>query len=132
MEKPTKSDAELLLQIIAMMQSNSEYRKAARWFSEELGNLSYDEFKSKYPKGSDGYRNFTLFTGFYELVSTLVNNDLLNAGLIFDIWGNLAWKKADAIVQGIRKDLEWSRLYENYEFLAKKYPEWNEMQAPKV
>ncbi|MHA1992086.1 MAG: DUF4760 domain-containing protein [Candidatus Hodarchaeales archaeon] len=130
--KPTKDDAELLLQFMAIGNNNDDYKNAGNWFFEELSEQSYEEFKSKYPVGSQGYRNFMLVIGFNEVISTFVNNNLLSGDLVFDLWGNLNWKKAGPIVKGLRKDMEYPRLFENYEYFVKNYNKWDEKNPKKV
>jgi len=132
MSKPTKDDASLLLQLIAMTNADEEYRKALRWINEEFHEKNYDDFKAKYPKGSEGYRNFMTLAFYGELTGTLINKELLSEDLVFDLMGSLFWEKVEPIAHGIRKDLEMPRLFENYEVCAKKYPMWAEKNPPKV
>lgn len=132
MSKPTKEDASLLLQIYAVSKADEEYKKATRWIFEEFNEKSFDDFKNKYPMGSEGYRNFMSFAGYGELVGILVNKELLNEDLVFDMWGHMFWEKVEPIVKGLRIALEMPRLFENYEVCAKKYPMWAEKNPPKV
>lgn len=129
MSKPTKDDASLLLQLMIVLNADKD---ADNWFLDEFDEKNYDDFKAKYPKGSEGYRNFMTVASNGELIGTLVNKELLSEDLIFDLWGSLLWEKAEPIAHGIRKDLEMPRLFENYEVYAKKYPMWAEKNPPKV
>jgi len=129
--KPTKEDADLLLRFFGIMRSDEEYRRAGRWFYYELDVKSYEEFKQKYPKGSEGLINFNVFAGYFEVLGTLVNNGLLSEDLVFDMF-LVPWKKAEPIVHGIRKEMKEPRLYENLEVLAKKQADWEKKHPPKV
>ena len=131
LSKPTKADAELFLRYFAIMRSDEDFKKAMRWFYEEFDVKSYRAFKKKYPMGSEGYRNFMVFVGYWEVLGTLVNNGLLSEDLVFDMFA-VPWKKAEPIVHGIRKDMKIPRLYENFEVLAKKLPQWEKKHPPKV
>ena len=126
---PTKDDASLLLQLITVFNAD---RDAWRWFIEVFDEKNYDDFKARYPKGSEGYRNFNIVAGNGELIGTLVNKELLSEDLIFDLWGDFLWEKAEPIVHGMRKDREMPRFLENFEVFAKKYPMWAEKNPPKV
>jgi len=128
MSKPTKADAEMFLQVLAMMRSDEEFKKAWWWAIEEfrVKRYSYDEFKSEYPMGSEGYRNFLTFASYMETLGMLVYFDLLGEDLIFGKFGDLGWEQAEPIVQGLRKDWEYNELYVYYEVLAKKFPKWEE------
>ena len=134
LSKPTKADAELFLQVLAMMRSDDEFKKAWWWLNEELAvkRYSYDEFKSKYPVGSEGYRNFLTYASYMETLGVLVNFDLLGEDLIFGKFGDLTWELVEPIAQGLRKDWEFPRLFEYYEVLAKKYPKWEEKNPIKI
>lgn len=107
-------------------------QRATRWIFEEFDEKSYDDFKEKYPRGVEGYRNFMSFAGYGELIGTFINKELLSVDLVFDLWGSLYWEKVEPIAQGLRKDLEMHRLFENYEVCAKKFPMWAEKKPPKV
>ena len=131
LSKPTKADAELFLRFFAIMRSDEDFKKAMRWFYEEFDVKSYRAFKKKYPMGSEGYRNFMVFTSYWEVLGTLVNNGLLIQDLVFDMFA-FPWEKAEPIVHGIRKDMKIPRLYENFEVLAKKLPQWEKKHPPKV
>jgi len=130
--KPTKEDADLLLRFFATMRSDEEYRRAERWFYYELDAKSYEEFKQKYPKGSEGDMNFNLCVGYFEILGILVNNGLLNEGLAFEFIGPMPWKEVMPIVHGIRKEMKEPRVYENLEVLAKKQADWEKKHPPKV
>ena len=131
MSKPTKDDASLLLQFITTMNTPSD-KEAFKWFSNIFDEKIYEDFKAKYPKGSEGYRHFMNVASNMELLSTFVNRELLSEDLVFDLWGPLFWKKVEPIAQGMRKEMEMPRLFENYEVCAKKYPMWAEKNPPKV
>jgi len=99
---------------------------------EELDIKSYDEFKAKYPLKSEGNRYFRNYTGYMEILSTLVNKELISEDLVFDLFGSSMWEKLAPIVYGMRKDIGMPRYLENYEVLSKKYPKWAEENPPKV
>ena len=129
MAKPTKDDASLLLQLLTLLKKDND---ALRWINEKFEEKNYDDFKAKYPKGSEGYRNFMTVASNGELIGTLVNKELLSEDLIYDLWGPLLWEKVEPIAHGMRKDINRPRLFENYEVCAKKYPMWAEKNPPKV
>ena len=132
MSKPTKEDAALLLQFMAVMAANEENQKATNWIWVDFHEKNYDDFKTKYPMGSEGYKNFMRFARNGELIGMLVNKELLNEDLVFDLYGSMLWEKVEPIVHGMRKEINMPRLFENYEVCAKKYPLWAEKNPPKV
>ncbi|MHA1106527.1 MAG: DUF4760 domain-containing protein [Promethearchaeota archaeon] len=132
MSKPTKDDASIMLQIIAMMKGDKEYQKAEKWSFVEFKAKDYEDFKKKYPMGSEGYGYMMSLLSYGELIGSFVNNELLSEDLVFDLYGNMLWDKAEDIVHGLRKDWGRPRLHENYEVCAKKYPMWAEEHPPKL
>ncbi|MFX1559550.1 MAG: hypothetical protein ACFFBL_03085 [Promethearchaeota archaeon] len=132
MSQPKKEDAELLIQLFAIARNDDEAIEANWWVFEKLDVDNYDEFKSKYPFGSEGDRMVRIYASYGELAGVLVNRGLLSEDLAFDWLGDFAWGRLGPIVQGMRKEAKMPRLFENYEVLAKKYPEWAEKNPPKV
>lgn len=132
MSNPTREGASLFLQLFEIMMGDSDFRKSWRWIFEELDVKNYDDFKAKYPLKSKENRRLRIYTGYMEMLGTLVNKGLISEDLIFDLWGSLTWEKLESLVYGIRKDIGMPRYLENYEVLAKKYKAWAERNPPKV
>ena len=132
MPKPTKEDAALIIQIFGIGAADAEYQKAIMWFFAEMNEKNYDDYKKKYPMGSEGFQNFMKISSYMELVGTLVNREVLSEDLVFEMWGDGDWEKAKPIIYGMRKDLAMPRFLENYEILVKKYPEWAEKNPIKI
>jgi hypothetical protein len=132
MGKPTKEDASLLIQIFNTASADEHYRDAFYWFNTEMNEDNYDDFKEKYPPGSDGYRHFMRMSSYGELVGALVNREVLNEDLVFELYGDMMWEKSSPIVRGMREDLKMPRFLENFEVMALKYPEWAEKNPPKI
>jgi hypothetical protein len=129
---PTKEDAALLLQLLTYFAANEKNSIASNWVYEKFDEKNYDDFKTKYPVGSEGYRNVTRVASNGDLIGALVNKGLLSGDLIFDLWDSMLWEKLGPIVQGARNEAKMPRLYENYEVCAKKYQAWAEKNPPKV
>ncbi|MFW9785185.1 MAG: hypothetical protein ACFFFB_23090 [Candidatus Heimdallarchaeota archaeon] len=132
MTKATKEDAALWIQLFGIGVADEKFQKASDWFTFEMNETNYEDFKKKYPLGSEGYMNFMKITSYAELAGALVNLDILSEDLVFETYGNMMWDKAKPIVHGMRKDLNMPRFLENYEACAVKYPKWAEEHPPKV
>lgn len=132
MSNPTKEDAALLLQLMTYFAANEKNSIASNWTYEKFNEKNYDDFKSKYPVGSEGYKNIRRVASNGELIGVLVNKDLLSEDLVFDLFGSMLWEKLEPIIHGIRKEAKMPRLYENYEVCAKKYQIWAEKNPPKI
>ena len=132
MSKPTMEDAQIFIQILGIISQNKDLTDAMNWVALELNVKSYEEFKQKYPMGSDGFKKFNGYTAIFETIGILVNRGLLSADLIYDAWGNLYWNKTESIVHGQREEWKMPRLNENLEVMAKGYKEWAEKNPPKL
>ena len=132
MPKPTKEDADLILKIFSTAMNDELYQNAYRWFLIEFNETNFDNFIKENPIGSQNTRYFMRVTTYCELVSTLVVTEVLSDDLVYEMWGDMQWAKAEPIVKGFRAQFGMPRLYENFEVVAKKYPEWSEKHPPKV
>ena len=131
MPKPTYADAQVFLQFFATMRLDEDAKKAMFWFWETPAVKTYKEFKEKYPVGSEGYRNFVTVGMYFETLGVLVYYKLLHEDLPFDAF-SLLWEKAEVVVKGMQKEYKAPRMFENYEWLAKKIPAWHEKHPPKL
>jgi len=132
--KPTKADAQLLLQFFQAIFGNENVMKAVRWTMDMPAVKSYEEFKEKYPPGSEGQMNIMLIGIYYELLGVLLYHKVLNEDLAFDLFRTaraICWDKAEPIVKGMQKDLKWPELLENYEWLAKRQSAWRKKHPAK-
>ena len=131
MPKPTKADGSMLLQFFGTMRLDEDAKKAMFWLWETPAVKTYKEFKEKYPIGSEGYRNFVTVGMYFETLGVLVYHKLLHEDLVFDAFA-LLWDKVEVVVKGLQKEYKAPRMFENYEWLAKKGPEWREKHPPKL
>ena len=131
MPKPTKADASILLQFFGTMRLDEDAKKALFWLWETPAIKTYKEFKEKYPMGSEGYRNFVTVGMYFETLGVLVYYKLLHEDLVFDVFA-LLWDKVEVVVKGLQKEYKSPRMFENYEWLAKKGSEWHRKHPPKL
>ncbi len=123
LKKPTKRDAELLLQMSETFNT-PEMRDAMTWFMKDFSAKDYKEFKSKYPDGSPGDQNLGMMLGQFETAGVLVSHGLLNENLYFDVSGiGFVWPKVEKIVQGMQKEMG-PALWENAVWLAQRQKWW--------
>ena len=123
MKKPTTEDAKILLMLF---ESNDtpQMREAMNWASSLHAVKSYQEFKSKFPEGSEGARHVGVILGSFELAGVLVSHGLLNENLYFDMSGiEFMWPKFEKIVAGMRKEMG-PALFENAVWLAERQKKW--------
>ena len=93
MSKPTKEDASLFLQLFSIMQNDKDLEKAYQWLINDLDIDNFEAFQAKYQKGIQGRLNLGTYAGYMEILSTFVNYELISEDLIFDLWGDMFWRK---------------------------------------
>jgi len=134
MAKPTRGDAELILQLVGLLQS-AEQADARRWFFKEFKAKDFAEFNKNYPKSSDERQKVSTVLGFFETAGVLVWHGLLNADLFFDLsFGlELVYQKVAPIIPGWQKQAKAPALWENVQWLAEGAETWNKtVWKPKV
>ena len=131
--KPTHEDAKVLLELLEATQTDN-FQKARNWW---FGNLSvenpmpYEEFKQKFPEGSEGHNSFGLVSSFFETAGVLVKYGLLHEDLFFDRFLiDPYWKSAKTIVRGERSEYD-PLIAENFEWLARRAPVWRRKHLAK-
>jgi len=126
MAKPTRGDAELVLQLVGVAQS-AEQADARRWFFKEFKAKDFAEFDKNYPQGSDERWKVSTVLGFFETAGVLVWHGLLNADLFFDLSFGLepVYQKVAPIIPGWQKQANAPALWENVQWLAERAETWN-------
>jgi len=131
MSEPTQRDVDILLRLWEMHNA-SELQAARMWVFTEFGAVDYAEFKRKYPSGSVEWRLFTNDNATYEMYGVLINRNLLNEDLFFDLFGglNLLWDKLRPVLAGMRQEID-PYLYENFELLCRQAQDWKAEHPPR-
>jgi hypothetical protein len=122
MAAPTHEDATLLVQL-ATLSAQLGLAEASSFIWSDQFVSDYQEFKRRHPMGSKGFEQVNKAAGFNETVATLVKNGLLNADLVHDwLAVEMAWRRLEPILVGMREESGEPRLFENFEALAARAP----------
>jgi len=123
MKKPTKEDADLLLELFSVSNTPQD-QEAGMWFTKEFSAKDYEEFKSKYPTGSAEYGKILIVLSSLEAAGALVSHGLINENLYFDMSGiAFLWEKIGHIIPDWQKDSD-PALWENAVWLAERQKQW--------
>ena len=127
MSKPTQKDAELLIRLYRIMSEVEAINKGLWMAVEELNISSYEEYKEKHPKGSEGHRNLSRYLSFMELVGVLVKYDVINEDIVFDLFPT-PWDRVEPVIRGWQEEFgpSWK---ENYVLLVERQKEWLKKRA---
>lgn len=109
--------AQLLSNFMGMwLTSDSLHDAILYWFNQP--KMEYKEFKERYPRDSDGFKDIMLFFDFYEFIGLITKWKLVYKKLVDDMF-SLQWDKYGPIIKGMQEDLGSTRMFEHYEWLAK-------------
>ena len=125
MVKPTKQDAEMLIEIMSAYNSPSmvEARSFLRTFPAGLG---FEEMLAKYPRGSEGRERFGSVMAFWDTVGILLKKGLLNQDLIFDSFlGDPPWPTVKRFYEEAREKGNSPHEGENLEIAYNLLVKWN-------
>ena len=129
-----KEDIDILLRLAELYNTSYDF-EAAEWFWGQFREpTTFEEFRNKYPQGSNGAQLFERFTSKFELAGILIEYGFLDEGLYFDRYGGVQteWESTKSIIYGIRKEWNDPRFRENFEILATRGIKWLENHPPKL
>src|SRR5260370_36422585 len=124
--QPDTSDAQLL---IALYQT-----QAAHNLGEVMGYIwsndfptDFKGFRNTFERGSNSTQEQGLYRalGYFETIGTLHRNNLISEDLLFDwLAVDMAWGRLKGFVLGTRKELGNARMFENFEYMARRCANW--------
>jgi hypothetical protein len=122
MSKATQKDAELLIELVKMVNT-PEMNEAQNWIWSDEFATNKDKFSEKFPPGSEGNRKTSSVFAFYEMVGTLYKHKLINKELLYDMFSIRGlWERVSSVCRGDREKYNVPQLWENFELLAKDEP----------
>jgi hypothetical protein len=133
MVKPTHADAEILLKLVELEQSDRMIR-AQSWFWGEFAEKDFEEFQKEYPSGSEGDNYSNAIIDFWETVGVLLRYKLINEYLLFGRFWDVEsyWERLQPVIYGMREAYEEPEISENFEWLAKRAAKWRKSHKRKV
>jgi hypothetical protein len=133
MAKPTRADAEILLKLVELEQSDRMIR-AQSWFWGEFSEKDFEEFQKEYPSGSEGDNYCNAIIDFWETVGVLLHYKLINEYLLFDRFWDVEsyWERLQPVIYGMREAYEEPEISENFEWLAKRATKWRKSHKRRV
>lgn len=109
MAKPTREDAQLLIQLLQLGASNNLDEAMARIFADDFDPETADPDDEAVRK----------MLGFWESVGTLTKNELVSVELVNDwFWVQGVWTRLGPAALKTREKHGEPRLFENFEALA--------------
>ena len=128
---PTHEDARLMVELF-QLRLNPFMQQSENWFSTNFQPGTWDELKQKYPLGGQEWRMLNTVLGYWELLGSLVDHNLLSEDLLFDAIESVdvTWDKVKDWLPNARIEMG-SDLWENIEVLVTKQRRWRIVRTPK-
>jgi hypothetical protein len=118
MAEPTKEDAQLMIQL-AQLGTDMIDPKARGWIWSGDFVSDPDEFRSKFPRGSDEYGYVNSMAAWHETLATLWKRGLISEELVFDwLWVPAMWERLKPLLLAEREEAGVSELWANFETMA--------------
>jgi hypothetical protein len=118
MAEPTKEDAQLMMQL-AQLGTQMIHPKARGWIWSDDFVSDPDEFRSKYPHGSEEAAYVNSMASWHETLATLWKRGLISEELLFDwLWVPAMWERLKPILLAEREGAGVSELWANFEAMA--------------
>jgi len=132
MGKPDSRDAELILKLYDMRREKV-LREARSWFAGKFEAGTVDELRRKYPPGSQEDAYFRMVVSYWDMVGALIYHKTINEDLFFETNREYLgiWRKAQPLIEELRRQRQNPKLYENLEYLVRAYQRWSDEQEPK-
>ena len=132
MAKPDYKDAEMILRLYELRREKV-LREARSWFAGKFEAKTLDELRRKHPPGSQEDAYFRMVVSFWDMAGALLYHKTINEDLFFDTNREFmgVWRKAQPIIEELRRHRQNPKLYENLEYAVRAYNRWTEKQEPK-
>jgi len=124
MAKAEYEDARLLLQLYDLRRE-ALLRRARQWFLGQFNAYNWEEYRRKFPQGSEEERMIRMVTSYWNMAASIVRSGAIDEQLFFQNSGEMlqVWDKVKPWVEGARIEVRPSYLI-NLESVAENYREW--------
>jgi hypothetical protein len=131
MSRPaTPEDARLLVEIMNGAVAEQALEGMELLWTYEVAP-SYETFIADHSRVTDAYRNMFAVLTLFERIGTFVKHQVLNEVLVLDmLWAIGAWERCEKIVRDLRRQRENEKLFENFEWLARRETELSQRGTP--
>ncbi len=120
----TYDDANLILRLYEMRRED-RMREARAWFVKNFHCKNVEEYTKVAPAGSQENAYARQVITYWEMVSSLVANDVLNETLFFQSGQELllVWTRVSSMLPELRKAYKNPGLWKNLEIVAERFIE---------
>ncbi|HEU0123818.1 MAG TPA: DUF4760 domain-containing protein [Bryobacteraceae bacterium] len=129
----TYDDANLILRLYELRRED-RMRSARKWYMEQFGPDTLDEFRKLCPPGTDTNASFRQVSSYYEMVASFVTGGVLNEELYFQSGGELflVYIRLEPFLTELRNAFQNPGMYKNLEAIAKRYEAYINKNDPEA
>ena len=124
--QPDTSDAQVMIALYGAQAAHNLGEVMGYIWSNDFPT-DFKEFRQRFERGSNSSEEQSIqrALGYFETIGTLHRNNLINEDLLFDwIAIDMAWGRLKGFVGGIRRETDNVRMYENFEYMARRNANW--------
>jgi hypothetical protein len=124
--KPDTSDVQILIGLYQAQAAHNLGEVMGYIWSNDF-QTDFKEFRKSFPPGSNSTQEQGLYRalGYFETIGTLHRNNLISEDLLFDwLAVDMTWARLKGFVLGVRKEIGQSRMFENFEYMARRCANW--------
>jgi hypothetical protein len=124
--QPDTSDAQVMIGLYEA--------QAAQKITEVMGYIWSDDFptdfkifRERHERGSNSSEEQSVhrILAYFETIGTLYRNNLISEDLLFDwLAVDMVWGRVKGFVAGLRRESGSARMYENFEYMARRSANW--------
>jgi hypothetical protein len=124
-------DAELLLRLYDLRRE-ARLREARNWIVSGFAAASAEEYRQKYPVGSNENDFFRMAVAYWDMAASVVNSGLIKEEFFFENTAEFwtTWYRTKPLILELRGILKNPYYARNLETLAEKYEKWMDQRAP--
>lgn len=124
--QPDTSDAQVLIALYEAQAAHNIAETMGYVFSNDFPT-DFKVFRQTYERGSNSTQEqgVTRMIGYFETIGTLLRNNLINEDLVYDwLAVDMVWNRVKGYVLGHRRESGNARMYENFEYMARRNANW--------
>lgn len=132
-DHPDHHDAELLLRLYDLRREE-KLRQAREWLLREFQAESLEEFRRRFPPGSQESNFLRMVTSYWEMAASIINHGLVKEEFFFENTNELwvVWQKVKPLAPQAREFYRNPHVWKNLEAVAEKFEKWMNQRAPEA
>ncbi len=122
MKKLPPAQSEVMMRLMALADAPHNL-EAMQYVVFQFDFRDYDQFIIECPPGSIRFNSLLRVAIFCDNLGFLVENESIDREAIFEMFP-IPWAKVEAVIQGMRRDLDWADAFDYFERLGASYVGW--------